>query len=92
MRGAGVTETGRGAWAPMRETDVRAAAVEAAAAWMTSPSSSKTGVQSAGRYLEQKSAFGGSNAAVPASVFNQQPGNVPQRFPVGAQTPLPVRQ
>ena len=67
------------------------ASVEAAAAWMTSPSSSETGIQSAGRYLGQKSAFGGSNTAVPASVLNNQPENVPQRFPVGAQTPLPVR-
>lgn len=67
------------------------ASVEAAAAWMTSPSSSETGTQSAVRYLGQKSAFGGSNTAVPASVLNNQPENVPQRFPVGAQTPLPVR-
>lgn len=65
--------------------------VEAAAAWMSSPRSSETGVQAAGRYLDQKSAFGGSNVSAPAGILNQQPGNVPQRFPVGTQTPLPVR-
>ena len=65
--------------------------VKAAAAWMSSPSSLETGVQAAGRYLDQKSAFGGSNASVPAGILHQQPGNVPQRFPVGSQTPLPVR-
>jgi hypothetical protein len=65
--------------------------VEAAAAWMSSPRSSETGVQAAGRYLDQKSAFGGSSVSAPAGILNQQPGNVPQRFPVGTQTPLPVR-
>ena len=65
--------------------------VEAAAAWMSSPRSSEKGVQAAGRYLDQESAFGGSNVSVPAGILNQQPGNVPQRFPVGSQTPLPVR-
>ena len=65
--------------------------VEAAAAWMAPPSSSGTGVEAAGRYLDQKSAFGGSNMTVPTGFPNQQPANVPQRFPVGTQTPLPVR-
>ena len=51
-------------------------------------------VDAAGRYLNQNSAFGGSTAPSPVSVLppqNQWQGNVPQRFPVGSQTPLPVR-
>jgi len=65
--------------------------VEAAAAWMAAPSSLEANAHAAGRYLNQQSGFGGSNASVPAGVLNQQPVNAPQRFPVGTQTPLPIR-
>jgi membrane protein required for colicin V production len=68
--------------------------VKAAAAWMTSESSTGKTVDAAGRYLNQNSAFGGSGVPSPATVLppqNQWQGNVPQRFPVGSQTPLPVR-
>ena len=68
--------------------------MKAAAAWMTPESSTGNAVDAAGRYLNQNSAFGGSTVPSPASVLppqNQWQGNVPQRFPVGSQTPLPVR-
>ena len=68
--------------------------VKAAAAWMTPESSTGNAVDAADRYLNQNSAFSGSTVPSPASVLppqNQWQGNVPQRFPVGSQTPLPVR-
>jgi len=96
--------TSAAAWAGVKidpETATAARQVSAAADWMATPAGS-AGSPPGGpgdRYAERQSAFGAQ--ATPAA-FQAAPGGLtpiqpnaapaPQRFPIGAQTPLPVRR
>ncbi|MGA1619041.1 MAG: CvpA family protein, partial [Pirellulales bacterium] len=96
--------TSAAAWAGVKvdpETAKAAKQVSAAADWMSAPSGTVgTAVTSSGnRYAERQSAFGGQATpaafqAVPNSLTPIQPSttSAPQRFPIGAQTPLPVQR
>jgi membrane protein required for colicin V production len=92
------------AWAGVKvdpETAQAAKQVSAAADWMAAPAG-PAGSPAAGvndRYAERQSAFGGQTTpaafqAVPNGLTPIQSGGTPapQRFPIGAQTPLPVRR
>jgi len=92
------------AWAGVKvdpETAQAAKQVSAAADWMAAPAG-PAGSPAAGvndRYAERQSAFGGQTTpaafqAVPNGLTPIQSGGkpAPQRFPIGAQTPLPVRR
>lgn len=96
--------TSAAAWAGVKvdpETAKSAKQVSAAADWMSS-SSGMVGTTVAGsgdRYAERQSAFSrqatpAAFQAVPSSPVPIPPGamSAPQRFPIGAQTPLPVQR
>lgn len=96
--------TSAAAWAGVKvdpKTTKAAEQVSAAADWMAAPGGSPTAsaAPTGGRYADRQSAFGGQ--ATPAT-YQTAPGSVtpiqpnptaaPQRFPIGAQTPLPVQR
>ena len=96
--------TSAAAWAGVKvdpETAKTAQQVSATADWMAAPSGpvNAAATGSGDRYAERQSAFGGQATpaafqAVPNSLAPIQPSptSAPQRFPIGAQTPLPVQR